>query len=130
MATAVFLLCAALVFFASRVPPIRDRRTHGFRAEGITFVIAVLACCALGFLSTPRPSDQAAPDWGLQVLGLTLVVYVLAAVRGARRLPPWVADALIVASASAAVYAFGAPRIGASNFLLRLASSTPALARE
>ncbi len=112
MPIAVFLLSALLVFFAARLPPLRDRRAHGFRPEGVAFVVAVLLCSALGFLTTARPALQKAPDWGLQVLAITGALYGLSSLRGARRLPPWIADALVIVAALSAIEAFGSPRIG------------------
>ncbi len=111
MPIAVFLLSALIVFFAPRLPLIRDRRSQGFGAEGIVFVGAVLLCSALGFLTTARPSGQKAPDWGLQVLAITAVLYVLSALRGARRLPPWIPDVFVVVAAVGALKIFGSPRI-------------------
>ena len=115
MSAVVFLLAAALVLSASRLPWFRDRRAHGFRPEGVTFVVAILLCSALGFLTTPRsslPSLASTPDWGLQVLALTAVLYGLSTLRSSRRMAPWIADALVVGAALAAIYVFGSPRIG------------------
>jgi N-acetylglucosaminyldiphosphoundecaprenol N-acetyl-beta-D-mannosaminyltransferase len=112
MSLAVFVLAAALVFFATRSVPTRERRASGLRAEGIVFVLAVLSCTALGFLTTAKPTAQSARDWGLQVLGVTLVLFGLCALRGAKRLPPWIADVLLIVASLAAIAVFGAPRIG------------------
>jgi N-acetylglucosaminyldiphosphoundecaprenol N-acetyl-beta-D-mannosaminyltransferase len=109
---AVFLLAAAIVFFAARLAPIRERRIAGFRPEGVAFVGAVMVCAAAGFLTTDKPSGQKTPDWGLQVLALTGALYGLAALRGSRRLPPFVADLLVIGAAVVAIHGFGAPRIG------------------
>ena len=108
----VILMVAALLFlFGVRLAPVSDRRSTGFRREGFTFVFVTLLVAAVGFLTTARPVSQVAPDFALQVLAVCAVLYVLLALRGSRRWPPWIADALVLLAAISVIEWFGAPRI-------------------
>ena len=105
------LVAALLFLFGIRLAPVRDRRSTGFRREGFTFVFVTLLVAAVGFLTTALPVTQIVHDFALQVLAVCALLYILLAVRGSRRWPPWIADALVVMAALGVIQWFGAPRI-------------------
>ena len=101
----------------------REQRSGGPRIEGVSFVGAVLSAASVGWLvnaflhaSDPLPLDpqffetfvgptrRGIPWHALLLPMLTGLLYTASALRGARRLPPIVADVLLVLAACALVY--------------------------
>jgi exopolysaccharide biosynthesis WecB/TagA/CpsF family protein len=105
----VFCLAAAIVALASRLPIWRERRLGGPRPEGIAFVGAVLLTAFLGLLLYAKLSASAISSASVLSLLLTGVLYALSAARGALRLPPWVADVLLLGAAATAINLLGQP---------------------
>ncbi|HEX8833519.1 MAG TPA: WecB/TagA/CpsF family glycosyltransferase [Abditibacteriaceae bacterium] len=106
----VFCLAAALVVLVSKTGR-AERRERGPRPEGVAFVGAVIAASFAGLFlgrealwAIDRPS-------GTALLLLTLGLYALSALRGAVRLPPFVADLFVLGAAATAIYLFRHPAV-------------------
>jgi N-acetylglucosaminyldiphosphoundecaprenol N-acetyl-beta-D-mannosaminyltransferase len=111
---AVFCFAAALSLLSSRLPVSRERRSGGLRTEGVAFLVATLlpALCGLMLVNHVRMTDSSRMP-GLVTIGLTVLLFLFTAWRGARRLPPWVADALVLCAAAVAIFAFNQPLVEA-----------------
>jgi N-acetylglucosaminyldiphosphoundecaprenol N-acetyl-beta-D-mannosaminyltransferase len=108
---AVFCVAAAMVALAPRLAVWRERRLGGPRPEGIVLVGAVLLSALLGLLLYGKFSASAVSSASVLSLLLTGALYALSAARGALRLPPWIADILLLGAAAAAIYLLGQPVI-------------------
>lgn len=114
MLFAVFCISAALVVLGTLALTRAARensnnvdfhRETGPRLEGVAFIVAVLAACIAGLLLA-RESTVAARPAGMTILALTAGIYILSSLRSKAKLPPILADFVVVCAAAAAVIWF------------------------